>query len=230
MKALKNLCKTQNICLICTLHQTSSEVLSMINFIYVLAKGGHNVFWGPTIELRQYLEDYGIMSSDANRVPIETLISLSTEGLRDTRLVNMCENTKQVVNDWIELSENNLIIETIDKITKKFCYKDIVILSQREVTEVLQYKYKFYIMDAILCVTSLLLSNVFGTDIGEYDDCFSFEGDIGCQQKELAMNMVEHNTNYMGNILWIISLIRILLTIQDRLIKTRYFYHHHRNS
>ena len=137
IEALKNYCKTQNICLICTLHQTSSEVLSMIDYLYVLAKGGHNVFWGPTHQLRQYLKDYGIMCSDVNRVPIETLVRLSAEGLPDIRIVKMKYKTEQVVNNWIESSDNNLIDQHINNMNKKIylqrCYYSISKRNDRNV-------------------------------------------------------------------------------------------------
>ena len=173
MEALKNYCKTQNISVICTIHQSSSEVLSMIDYLYVLAKGGHNVFWGPTIALKQYLEVYGIMSSNSSRVPIETFIRLSAEGLPDKRIVNMKDNIKQLINNWIELPENNLRNQHFNNMNKKFSNKDVIILFQREMTEIFRYRYKFYLMDLFISIIiSVLSANTFGTDIGKYDDCF----------------------------------------------------------
>ena len=229
MEALKNYCKTQNICVICTIHQSNSEVTSIIDFLFILTKGGHNVFWGPTIELKQYLEVYGILTSDANLVPIETFVRLSAEGLRDIRLVNMKDNTRQVIINYIESSENNLFNQNIYNINKKFCYKDVIILFQREVTEVFRYKYKFYLMDAIISITtSVLITNTFGTDMGKYDDCFGLELNISCEER-LNANNIERNANYMAFMLWVTSMIRVSLTIHDKLIKTKYFYHNRQN-
>ena len=231
MEALKNLCKTQNICLICTLHQSSSEVLSMTDYTYVLAKGGHNVFWGPTIELKGFLELYEIITFDTNRVPIETLVRLSAEGLRDIRLVNIKKNITQLLNTRIKLNENNLVYETFYNITKNFYYKDVIILIHKEMTEFFKYRYKYYSLDAILTITiSLLLANTYGTDIGQYDDCLGLAQHIECQKRQLSINMVERNVNYIGSTLWILSCTRIPLTIQDKLTKTKFFYHNRKNS
>ena len=203
----------------------------MTDFLYVLAKGGLNVFWGPTIDLREYLKVYGIMTFDANRVPIETLVRLSAEGLRDIRVVNLGKDTKQNVNEFIELSEYNLINHYSHKTSKKFNYKDVIILIQFERTKVFRYKYKFYSLDAILTITTtILLANTFGTDIGKYDDCFGLMQNISCEERQRNIDMVERNANYMGIMLWIISLVRVALTIHDKLIKTKYYYHCHRNS
>ena len=231
MEALKNLCKTQNICLICTLHQSSSELLSMTDYTYVLAKGGHNVFWGPTIELKGFLNVYGILTSDANRVPIETLVRLSAEGLRDIRLVNMNSFNTQVISNRINLIKNLLVHQNFPNKNKKFCYKDVFIQIQREYTDIYRYRYKFYLTDIFITImTTILLANTFGTDIGQYDDCLGLEANIGCQQRKQNMNNVERNANYMGIMLWIMSLMRVSLTIHDKLIKTKYFYHDRQNS
>ena len=173
MEALKNLCKTQNICLICTLHQSSSDVLSVTDFLYVLAKGGHNVFWGKTQHLKEFLDISGIITSDANRVPIETLVSLSAEGLGDSKLVTLKTNTNRVVMNRMDSSDCDFVYNTSDHTIKKFCCKDVIYLIQKEMTEVLEFRYKFHLLDAILMITtSLLLANLFGTDIGKFDDCF----------------------------------------------------------
>ena len=231
METLKNLCQTQNICLMCTIHQSSSDVLSMLDYIYVLAKGGHNVFWGPTIESKELLEVYGIITSDVNRVPIETLVRLSAEGLRDIRLVNLEKNSKQRINDLIELNKNNLVNQHINKAREKFYYKDVIILIQYEMVKVFRYSYKFYSMDAILMITtSLLLVNTFGTDIGKYDDCFGLMQNISCEERQLNTVMVDKSATYIGVMLWIISLARVSLTIHNKLQKTKYFYHYRQNS
>ena len=203
----------------------------MTDYTYVLAKGGHNVFWGPTIELNGFLELYEIITLNKNRVPIETFVRLSAEGLRDIRLVNMEKNIRQIVNTQIKSNENYLFNKTLNNITKKFCYKDVIILIQKEITEVIKYRYKYYSLDAILTITtSLLLANTFGTDIGQYDDCLGLMQDMDCQQRQLSINMVERNVNYMCITLWIISSIRVTLTIHDKLTKTKYFYHNRKNS
>ena len=231
MEALKNLCKTQNICLICTLHQSSSDVLSVTDFLYVLAKGGHNVFWGPTQRLKEFLKISGIIISNTNPFPIETLVSISAEGLQDSRLVTMKTNTNRIVMNRMNSNDYNYVYNTSDNTTKKFCYKDVFYLIQKELTEVLEFKYKFHLLDAILMITtSLLLANLFGTDIGKFDDCFGIDQNITCKQRQLSINMVEHNANYISILLLIVSFIRCSLTVHDKLIKTTYFYHNRQNS
>ena len=231
MKALKNLCRTQNICLICTIHQSSLDVLSLFDYLYVLAKGGHNVFWGPTQHLNKDLITYGIISCDIMRLQIDTLVRISAEGIRDIRLVELKEVTNQRIIDCFKNNENNLIFETYDKATKKFCYKDVIILCDKHVTEIYQYKYKFYSFDIILLITiSSLLVNTFGTDIGKYDDCFGLEQHLTCEQRQININMVDRNSYFLAYNFWIISFIKISLTIFEKLDKTKFFLYHRKNS
>ena len=58
METMKNLCVTHNICIICTLHQSNSDVQSCTDQLYLLAKGGHNVYCGPTKDLNKYFCEY----------------------------------------------------------------------------------------------------------------------------------------------------------------------------
>ena len=234
METMKNLCINQNICIICTLHQTSSDVLSMIDYLYVLTKGGHNVFCGPTQELYEFLDEFSVIDnnfSDSNQIPIETLVRLSTKGIQYKRLVVIKEITSQVVKDSIKYVENNLINTTIIKTTKKFCYKDLIHLIENELIEILQYKYTFYLMHAfILLISSVLISNAFGPDIGKYDDCFGFHQNITCEQRQLNINMVDRNANFLSMAFWLSSFIQMTLTIHDKSRKTVFFYHHRQNS
>ena len=203
----------------------------MADFLYVLTKGGHNVFRGPAIELRALLKNYGIKTLHSNQVAIETLVRLSAEGLRDSRLVNMKSNSNRVVMNRINSKICDLIVNTSNNITKKFCYKDIIYLIQKEVTEVLQFRYKFHLLEAILMITTpLLIANIYGRDIGKFDDCFGFYQNITCKERQLSIRMVQHNANHVSVLLLIISLIRVPLTIHDKLIKTKYYYHNLQNS
>ena len=125
----------------------------------------------------------------------------------------------------------DLIINTSNNITKKFCYKDIIYLIQKEVTEVLQFRYRFHLLEAILMITTpLLIANIYGRDIGKFDDCFGFYQNITCKERQLSIRMVQHNANHVSVLLLIISLIRVPLTIHDKLIKTKYYYHNLQNS
>ena len=218
MKALKNLCKTQNICLICSLHQTSSEVISMTDFLYVLSKGGHNLFSGPTLELKKYLFNYGIITSNSKRLQIDSLVRISAEGIRDKRVVEMNENTNHRIKDLFENNGNNLIFETFDKTKKEFCFKDIIILLTKELTEIYEYKYRFYSLDIILLITiSSLLANTFGPNIGKYEDCLGFLQHLTCEERQLNVQIVDRNSYFLAFNFWIISFIKISLTIFEKL-------------
>ena len=58
MEAMKNLCVTHNICIICTLHQSNSDVLLCIDQLYLLTKGGNNIYCGPTNKMNKFFCKY----------------------------------------------------------------------------------------------------------------------------------------------------------------------------
>ena len=232
MEVLHNICKTENICMICTLHQTSNDVLSMIDYFYVLDRGGHNVFWGSNDDLKSvFLNIFGI-SCDTNQRAIETLVSLSAEVEDETKFESIRVTIEREVNNQIELNDENLNFNyNIDDKLKKFNFKDIVILIQSEIIEIIEYKYKNYSLEIFLILTTLLLlANTYGTDIGKYDDCIGLNQNISCEAMHHNMIMVDRNTKYLGMLVWLMSFIISTLAIINKLSRTNCFYHHRRNS
>lgn len=232
MRLLNNICKTENICMICTLHQTSNDVLSMIDFFYVLDKGGHNLFWGSYDDLIAIVSNIFGISCDTNQTAIESLVSLSAQVNDETKFESIRETIEREVNNRIELNDDNLNLNyNNDDKLKKFNFKDIFILIQSEIIEVKEYKYKNYLLEIILIITTLLLlANTYGTDIGKYDDCIGLNQNISCEDIQNNMTMVNRNTNYMGMLVWLMSFIISTLAVIDKLSRTKYFYHHRQNS
>ena len=58
--------------IIVSIHQPNHELLHMFDTIYVLAKGGANVYSGDPKDLKKYLSDCDINCK--NLVPIEALL------------------------------------------------------------------------------------------------------------------------------------------------------------
>src|SRR4051812_16514761 len=60
IKCLKNLSINYKICVITSIHQPNSELLMLFDKLYVLSKGGHNIYSGRPLALPQYLYDFEI--------------------------------------------------------------------------------------------------------------------------------------------------------------------------
>ena len=156
--------------------------------------------------------------------------------MRDSRLSSMKDITSSGNKDKINtlsICFNGFSIsnDTFHNTYKKIYYKDVIYLLEKEFIEICQYKYVFYLLEFILLIiTSVLLTNSYGSDIGKYDDCFGLTQNVTCQQRQYSMMMVERNCNFLGFAIWLLSFTKIALTIHDKMNKIKYFYHHRQNS
>ena len=155
--------------------------------------------------------------------------------MRDSRLSLMKKITDLTIQDKINvmsISYNffNILNNTFNEPSKKFYYKDILYLLEKEFIEILEYKYVFHLLDVILLIiTSVLLTNSYGSDIGKYDDCFGLKQNVTCHQRQYTMVLVERNCNFLGFAIWLLSFTKISLTIHDKMNKIKFFYHHRKN-
>ena len=141
MEALNRLVKRQNVCLICTLHQPTYDVLSRTDCLYVLTKSGHNLFWGQTSHLQQLMSEHGFDCSDT-MTSMEKLLRLSIIEDEDYRLNAMRIRVKEDVQFSIA-SYNDLDNQTIKiKTHKRIILKDIFTLFQRELKNFICLNYR----------------------------------------------------------------------------------------
>ncbi|CAG2115224.1 unnamed protein product, partial [Medioppia subpectinata] len=94
IQCIKSLAQKHNICIIATIHQPNSDVLQMFDNLYVLAKGGQCVYFGPPVHLRHHLSSSNIVCNE-NQVPIEHLLTIASKGMEDTDVIQLRERTIQ---------------------------------------------------------------------------------------------------------------------------------------
>ena len=203
--------KTQNICLICTLHQPSIEVISETDYCYVLSRGGHMAYWGSTLKLSESMSMFGIDSSEG-KVPIDILVVLSANGMNDRRIKSMSDRVNEDIKRSIESESNQLADKMLDKRRKKFCFSDIGILLSRELTEVYRYKYKIYLLYLFLLILiCLYLGYLHGFDIGKSVDCFSLISNTTCDKYMDSMNNVQNQFSFLAFITYFISFLQLFI-------------------
>ena len=97
MQAVKKLVDTQNIAVICTIHQPSAEVFSLFNRILLLQEGGEMVYFGSVNDLMQYYKQNGLINSDSDN-PADFAIE-AMGGKNDTpNAVKLWAESQQALN------------------------------------------------------------------------------------------------------------------------------------
>ena len=88
VQCIKDLAIKHNICIITTIHQPNTDVMQMLDQLYVLAKGGVCVYSGSPQLLEHHLRECNIICN-AYQVPIEHLVTIGSKGLEDTSVVTL---------------------------------------------------------------------------------------------------------------------------------------------
>ena len=234
VQCLKQMVSQQNICLVMTIHQPNSDIMQMLDKLYVLVKGGHNVYSGPPTDLVDFMAQNSILCNE-NQVPIETLITIGSKGSEDNRIVEMRNKTSQQVLDSIQNRSNQLKEKSIKQMNKRFQIKDVYLLLERSVVEFFYYNYRwFFIRTLCLVISVSILTFAFDPDIGKSDDCFDLslnvtEG-VSCVEALTNAHIIEMNYMFLGMSCWLIAIIQTLLTLTDKQIRLKIFINEHQNS
>jgi ABC-type multidrug transport system ATPase subunit len=174
MNCLKSLVQKHDICLIASIHQPNSEIIEMCDNLYVLAKGGHCVYWGTPTYLNPHLNECNIRCNE-NQVPIETLITIASKGICDQTVRQLRDKTKRDFNETIDTIISQTKPKVIKNKSKCFSPKDVWILSMRSFVEIYSYKWKTLAINLTLIFTlSLIVTLAYGSKVGQISDCFIF--------------------------------------------------------
>lgn len=79
IRCLKFLAEKHKISIVLTIHQPNSDILMMFEKLYVIAKGGKCIYFGPPNQLDKHLINSNINRKDIE-IPIEVLIKMGAKG------------------------------------------------------------------------------------------------------------------------------------------------------
>ncbi|CAG2167827.1 unnamed protein product, partial [Oppiella nova] len=86
INCLKVLSRRHGMTIIASIHQPNNDLFHMFDNIYVLAKGGHCLYDGVPLQLRQHLIDCDYILTE-NDVPIEVLLKMASKDNTNNTLI-----------------------------------------------------------------------------------------------------------------------------------------------
>ena len=141
VQCLKQMVLQQNICFVMTIHQPNSDIMQMLDNLYVLVKGGHCAYSGTPTDMVHFMAQNNIFCNE-NQVPIETLITIGSKDTEDIRIVEMRNKISRQLTNSIQTRSNQLkkkLIKTRkqnDSILKTFicCLREVFLSSLITIT------------------------------------------------------------------------------------------------
>ena len=165
--------RKHNISFIISIHQPNVEVLDMFDNLYVLSKGGVNVYSGPPLLLRHHMNYCHIDCTD-NEIPIEKLLKICANDSNHTSIVDMREKTQNIVNNLNEQVVKDLILNRDRKLDRrvKLSLRSTWCLAQRML--MVYFKTLSLVLLLVISMYSLIgytLNSYYDFTISKYRDC-----------------------------------------------------------
>ena len=197
---------------IVSIHQPNIEVLDLFDNLYVLSKGGVNVYSGPPQSLLQYMNDCHINCNE-DMIPIETLLKVCANDCTHSSIINMQKTMNIIVPNLEERVSREMIINKTNNRnwTVKFSPLSIWYLTQRMV---LIYYHTLTL--PLLCVIFLYVFDGFyvlsfyNFTPDKYRDCQSYNSTQHCYEW-INMVTIHKNVQYEIKFIFGCSLNPILL-------------------
>ena len=232
IECLRSVAVSHNISIICSIHQPNQHLLDMFDNIYVLAKGGHQLYSGSPQQLRHYLSE---LNMRVNEMPIEVLLRYSSHGITDPNVKRMRDKCLEQTNrQFKEYSEQNMTLTTkgIKHRAKSFEISDTFTLLRREsrITFIAQFKDLVFKLIVVLFINVLMIV-LFNPKDGQYDGCVSLNNDNKtCSQIEEDKSHLFSSTSYLGLSLLHMAITQIMLMAPLYIDQLTVFLNEYKNS
>ena len=215
IECLRSVAVNHNICVICSIHQPNQQLFQMFDTIYVLAKGGHQLYSGPPQQLMHYLSEVDIKVDD-NEVPIEVLLKYSALGINDPIVKRMSDKCLEQTNREFEVySEQNMPM-TVNELkyhAKRFKIVDTLTLLRRQwrIAFIAQLK-DIVVQLNIILLLNLFMVIMFDPNNGQYNGCESLNTDNKtCYQIENDKYRLFNSMSYLGLGLFYTTVAQIMM-------------------
>ncbi len=189
VRALKRLTTFHPLTIFCTIHQPTSEVLTIFDSVYALAKRGVAIFFGPSESIQQHLGTVPELVH-SSPFPIETLIKQSCLSCKDScitkLLVEITDQQFKITkyNDEIA-DQTTLAPDGVQSNRPRFMVHSVLTLSRRFASYTVAYLWKewlFFFVSSLIFATSLRL--LFSDQVATENGCLNLEDDhSACSEK-----------------------------------------------
>ncbi|XP_075585835.1 uncharacterized protein LOC124495078 isoform X2 [Dermatophagoides farinae] len=211
MECLRKLAAGNNrLTILVSIHTPNSDIMSLFDKVFILAKGGVCIYSGPPNDLRNYLKQKIDDEFDTEKPPIEEYLDIACEGfnkfvrkLADSTLIEQHEKLVPLVDDLLFLSNG------IQQRRKWFSIDDLMLQLYRifKITFVAEYK-TFVMQFPFFFFLIGIMTLLFDPNMTHAETCYSFDADdsefnITCRDKlhaEALTNDYKMNQWYWLNL------------------------------
>ncbi|XP_075680900.1 uncharacterized protein LOC113790209 [Dermatophagoides pteronyssinus] len=191
MECLRKLADNSRLTILVSIHTPNSDIMSLFDKVFILAKGGVCIYSGPPDNLRDNLKQKISHEFDTEKPPIEEYLEIACEGIRnefvrkltDSTLLEQHEKLDEFVDDLRFLSNG------VQQRRKWFSIDDLILQLYRvfRITFVAEYK-NFLMQFPFFFFLIAIITVLFDPNMTHAETCYSFEADdsafnVTCRDK-----------------------------------------------
>ncbi|KPM09555.1 ABC transporter sub-family G-like protein 19 [Sarcoptes scabiei] len=216
IECLRKLVHRNNITIVASIHQPSTEMLMIFDYCYVLARGGVCLYFGSPNHIPQHLIEVPETgwSPEIDSYPVEELIKYSCYNYTDELVKKFTEITKiKILKEDEEVFEQTQqIIDGIQMNRTRFSMKSVWFLLCRYSLCVKNYLWIYLIVYMLMCLLYGIVARIsFNSRIALVDGCIDLEEDfLACN---LSASQMEQQRWYTPGAFYLMKSIIDLLPI-----------------
>ncbi|XP_054157346.1 uncharacterized protein LOC128955701 [Oppia nitens] len=232
---LRLLSRKHNISIITSIHQPNTDALLMFDKLYVLAKGGVCVYFGPPRQLEHHLNQCQIQCQE-HQVPIEVTLKVATRGADNRQVIKLAkkaqEDNRLVLHQKCKidtkLSPNGIPFES-----KCFNMLDVWYLLLRTMRHTYLSHWKTLFIQLLFYIfCPLLIAKTVNYNIGRPDGCleYTFRTNQSCFNQLTDDSLLDQNLKYQAFTSVLVMFIQICTTTLTFTADVKIFMGEHRNK
>ncbi|KAH9511043.1 hypothetical protein DERF_009529 [Dermatophagoides farinae] len=238
MECLRKLAGNNRLTILVSIHTPNSDIMSLFDKVFVLAKGGVCIYSGPPNDLRNNLKQKIDDEFDTEKPPIEEYLDIACEAigseivrkLTDSTLIEQHAQLDPLVDD-LKFLQNG-----IRQGRKRFCWGDLILQFHRifRISFIAEYK-SFLMQFPYYFLVIMLVTTFFESKMTHAETCYSFESDesarnVTCRDKLYAEALADdyEMNQWFFIILFGMSIVSISSMFFDPILKV--FRNEHRNQ
>ena len=167
-----------------SIHQPNVEVLDKFDWLYVLSRGGVNVYSGRPQHLRQHMKRCDIECND-KEIAIEQLLKICVNDCNHISIMRMSNEIQTFVNFNVEPINMSLTRNRMTRFSKTFSLKELLYLLKRNIIIFIR---RFLLVHVFI----IILMSIFIYVVGEFSQHVS---------QEVKDCKLDNDTNHCTNII-----------------------------
>lgn len=175
IRLLKRLSRESSTAIITTIHQPSTAVLEMFDFIYMLNLNGENIYYGPPNELNDFFVSIGFERPSDRVNPADFGMEICNARYGSEKFALMSSIMQQRMEDSIafQKQDNEVSSETVKKSIATSGLFQFGMLLQRSIQAVATKSPQLMIRMLLSILMSVGICLLFEEPIGEADGCWT---------------------------------------------------------